>query len=41
MVADHYPHVAARLTRPAPDIDAASEARFTLALDCLLDGLEA
>jgi AcrR family transcriptional regulator len=41
MVADRYPHVADRLTRPAPDIAAASEARFTFALDCLLDGLEA
>jgi Tetracyclin repressor-like, C-terminal domain len=40
-VADRYPHVAARLTRPAPDIESASEARFTAALDLLLDGLEA
>lgn len=41
MIAGQYPHVAARLTRPAPDIAAASEARFTVALDCLLDGLQA
>jgi AcrR family transcriptional regulator len=40
-VAERYPLVAARLTAPAPDIEATSAARFTLALDCLLDGLQA
>jgi len=40
-VAGRYPHVAARLTAAAPDIEAASETRFTLGLDCLLDGLQA
>ncbi len=40
-VTERYPHVAARLTAHAPDLEAASEARFDLALGCLLDGLQA
>jgi AcrR family transcriptional regulator len=40
-ITERYPHVAARLTAPAPEMEAASEARFDLALDCLLDGLRA
>ena len=40
-VTERYPHVATRLTAPVPDIEASSEARFTLAVDCLLDGLQA
>jgi AcrR family transcriptional regulator len=40
-ITGRYPHVAARLTAPPPDIEASSQARFALALDCLLDGLQA
>lgn len=36
-----YPMVAARLTAPAGDVRAVSEERFGVALECLLDGLEA
>jgi AcrR family transcriptional regulator len=36
-----YPMVAARLTAPAGDVGAVSEERFGVALECLLDGLEA
>jgi AcrR family transcriptional regulator len=42
MVRERYPMVAARLTAaPAGDIGKVSEERFSLALDCLLDGLQA
>jgi hypothetical protein len=40
-IAERYPLAAARLTGPAPDAEVASEARFALGLDCLLDGLQA
>jgi AcrR family transcriptional regulator len=42
MVRERYPMVAARLTAaPTGDIGKVSKERFSLALDCLLDGLQA